>query len=360
MLMADNHELQIKMFSDPLIYYTAMLNDIKSATHSIYLEMYRFRNDPLGIRFRDHLVKKCREGVKVLLLVDSWGASSSHGFFHELVELGGEIRFFKKIKLTWDGFTRGHRRNHRKILVIDDHIAYIGSANITGYSLNWRESVFRIKGGIAKKFREIIKGNFQIYNKYFYDKQAYARTIWYGDFEIIRDIPSLTYQPVKRKFLELIEAAKREVVIETPYFLPGSSLRKALMDAARRGVKVHVTIPKKSDVGALDLLTSKYLGELAQEGVRFSFYMPQNLHSKIFLADRKYFVIGSSNFDYRSFRYMHEICLAGTHASLVRQMVNHINETRKDSEEFKFEVWERRPIVQRFLEWLLVPLRHLF
>jgi cardiolipin synthase A/B len=358
--MSNNHDLQIKMFSDPLMYYTAMLNDIKAATKSIYLEIYRFRNDALGIRFRDNLVKKCREGVKVLLLIDSWGAASSHSFFQELVDLGGELRFFKKIKLTWDGFTRGHRRNHRKIMVIDDHITYIGSANITGYSFNWRESMFRIKGDIAKKFRAIIKENFQIYNKYFYDKQSYARTIRYGHLEIIRDIPSLAYQPVKRKYLELIEGAKREVVLETPYFLPGSSLRKALMDAARRGVKVQVIIPKKSDVGALDLLTSKYLGELAQQGVHFSFYMPQNLHSKIFLADRKYFVVGSSNFDYRSFRYMHEICLAGSHASLVRQMVNHINETLKDSEEFKFEVWERRPIVQRFMEWLLVPLRHLF
>ncbi|MFO7998156.1 MAG: phosphatidylserine/phosphatidylglycerophosphate/cardiolipin synthase family protein [Bacteroidales bacterium] len=358
--MANNHELQFRMFSDPLMYYTAMLNDIKAASSSIYLEVYRFRNDPLGIRFRNNLIKKCREGVKVMLLIDSWGASSSQSFFQELIELGGELRFFKKIKLSWDGFTRGHRRDHRKILVIDDQITYIGSANISSYSFNWRESVFRIKGDVAKKFRDIIRGNYQIYNKYFYDKQAFTRTIRYKDFEIIRDVPSLTYQPVKKKLLELIEAARREVTIETPYFLPGSSLRKALTDAAQRGVRVRVIIPKKSDVGALDLLTSKYMGELAQEGVKFFFFLPQNLHSKIFLADRKHFLIGSSNFDYRSFRYMHEICLSGTHPSLVRQMVNHINETLRDSENFKFETWMRRPIMQRFLEWLLVPLRHLF
>jgi cardiolipin synthase len=358
--MGNNQDLQIRMFSDPLMYYTAMLNDIKAATHSISLEIFRFRNDPMGIRFRDNLVKKCREGVKVLLLIDSFGASSSHAFFQELIDLGGKVLFFKKIRLSWDGFTRNHRRNHRKILVIDDQITYIGSANITGYSLNWRESMFRIKGSIARKFRTIIEENVKIYNKYLYDKQAYTRTMRYGDFQIIRDVPSLAYQPVKQKFLELLAKARREVIIETPYFLPGSSLRKALMDAARRGVKVQVIIPKKSDVGALDLLTSKYLGELAQQGVRFSFYKPQNLHSKIFLADRKVFMVGSSNFDYRSFRYMHEICLSGAHPSLVRQMVAHINETLKDSEDFKFDVWMRRPIMQRFLEWLLVPLRHLF
>jgi len=354
------NDIQIKMFSDPLQYFTAMLNDIKAATEYVYLEIYRFRNDPLGIRFRDNLLKRQREGVKVRLLIDSWAASSNLAFFQDIVDAGGEVKFFKKIRFNWDGFTKGHRRNHRKILVIDDQITYIGSANITGYSFNWRESMFRIKGPIAKKFKTIVLENFRIYNKYFYDKQAYTRLVKFEDFQIIRDVPSLAYQPVKKKFLELIYGANREIIIETPYFLPGSSLRKALMDAANRGVKVNVIIPKKSDVGVLDLLTSKYLGELAKQGVRFFFFLPQNLHAKLFMADREVFMVGSSNFDYRSFRYMHEICLAGRHKSLVRQMVNHFNETMKDSEPFNLDYWMRRPVMQKFFEWVLIPLRHLF
>ncbi len=355
-----NNDLQIKMYSDPLMYFTAMLNDIKTAVDYIFLEIYRFRNDPIGIRFRDNLIRKQKEGVKVKLLIDSWGASSNQAFFQELIDAGGELRFFKKIRFNWDGFTKSHRRDHRKILVIDDQITYIGSANITGYSLNWRESMFRIKGDIAKKFKSVFNENYAIYNKFFFDKQGYSRNIKWGNFEILRDIPSLAYQPVRKKFRELIEQAEREVTIETPYFLPGSSLRKALMDASRRGVKVQVIIPKKSDVGLLDVLTSKYLGELAQQGVKIFFYLPQNLHAKLFVADRKYFVIGSSNFDYRSLRYQHEICLSGEHPGLIKQITSHINETMRDSEPFKFDVWMRRPIIQRFFEWLLVPLRHLF
>jgi len=353
-------DIQIKMFSDPLQFQIAMLDDIKNATQFIYLEIYRFRNDPIGVRFRDNLTKKCKEGVRVRLLIDSWGASSNHSFFQDLIEAGGEVRFFRKIRLNWDGFTRGHRRNHRKILVIDDQIAYIGSANISGYSLNWRESMFRLKGQIAKKFRRIIQQNFRIYNKYFYEKQSYTRSVFFDGFEILRDVPSLAYQPVKKKFMELILGARREITIETPYFLPDLGLRKALMDAANRGVKVTVIIPKKSDVGLLDLLTSKYLGELAQQGIRFFFYLPQNLHSKLFLVDRSIFLIGSSNFDYRSFRYMHEICLVGSHKGVTRQMINHFNETLKDSEPFNFAFWKNRPMVQRLFEWLLVPFRHMF
>jgi cardiolipin synthase len=132
------------------------------------------------------------------------------------------------------------------------------------------------------------------------------------------------------------------------------------MDAANRGIKVNVIIPKKSDVGALDVLTSKYIGVLAEQGVTFFFYLPQHLHAKLFLVDRATFMVGSSHFDYRIFRYMHEICLTGQHKSLVRQMINHINETLNESEPFNFDHWHRRPIMQRFFEWLLVPFRHLF
>ncbi|MDR4988761.1 MAG: phosphatidylserine/phosphatidylglycerophosphate/cardiolipin synthase family protein [Bacteroidales bacterium] len=358
--MSAENDLQIRLMSDPLAYFTQMLKDIQKAEHYIFLEIYRFRNDEVGIRFRDNLTKKCLEGVKVQLLIDSWGAASNYSFFQDLINAGGEVRFFKKIRFNWDVFTKSHRRDHRKILVIDDEITYIGSANISSYSFNWRESMFRIKGGIAKKFKSVFIENFGLYNKYFFDKQKYTKTIRYKDLEILRDVPSIAHQPVKKKFLELIAAARREIIIETPYFLPGSSLRKALVDAAFRGVSVNVHIPKKSDVGVMDLLSSKYLGELAEQGVNFFFYLPQNLHAKLFLADRKHFVIGSSNFDYRSFRYQHEICLAGHHKSLVRQIIAHVNETRRNSEAFQYEYWLRRPAIQRFFEWVLIPFRHLF
>ncbi len=348
------------MYSDPLLFYTAMLDDIKAATESIFIEIYRFSNDPFGVRFRDNLLKKCQEGVKVKLLIDSWGAQSSYGFFQELVEEGAELRFFEKIRLNWDAFTKSHRRNHRKLMIVDEEIVYIGSANIASYSLNWRESVFRIKGDIAKKFVEVFWGDFKIYKKYFFDKTEYTKIIRHNKLEILRDVPSLIHQPVQRKYLDLINKATKEIIIETPYFLPGAHLRKALMHACERGISVKVIIPKKSDIQVLDVLTSKYLGELSQHNVKIFFFLSQNLHSKIFLMDRKYFVIGSSNFDYRSFRYMHEICLAGQHKSLVRQIVNHINETVKESEIFDFDSWTKRPVVQRLFEWLLVPFRHLF
>jgi cardiolipin synthase A/B len=358
--MTEAGELKFKMFSDPLVFFPALLSDINSATRYIYLEIYRFRNDPIGIRIRDNIIKKCREGVEVKLLIDSWGAASNVAFFKDLIELGAEVKFFKKITGKLNAFTKNHRRDHRKIIVIDDHITWIGSANIAGYALNWRESVFRIKGLIAVPFKKVFLDNLKIYNKYFYDKIAYTRKINYGKFQIIRDVPSLAYQPVQRKLLALVRQARSEIMIETPYFLPGSNLRNALADAATRGVKVKIIIPKKSDIHILDVLTGKYLGELAKATVNINFFVPQTLHAKIFMVDRKYFMIGSANFDYRSFRYQHEICLFGEDKSLMRQLVKHFQESLKLSELFNYTNWQRRPLFQRILEALLVPFRHLF
>ena len=209
--MTLTQDTQIRLLSDPLMYYTAMLNDIRQAEKYVYIEIYRFRNDPMGVRFRDTLIAKQKQGVRVKLLIDSWGASSSHHFFQELVDAGGELTFFKKIRFNWDGFTKSHRRDHRKIIAIDDQITWIGSANITSYSLNWRESMFRIKSEpLTRKFKTIILENLRIHNKYFYDKYAYTRVIKSAGFEIIRDVPALAFQPVKKKFLDLITNASRE------------------------------------------------------------------------------------------------------------------------------------------------------
>lgn len=358
--MKQEDHLQIRLMSDPFKYYSAIIKDIQEAQSYIYIELYRFTSDPFGARFRDNLVKKAKEGVKIRLLIDSWAASSTHSFFSELIEAGGEVKFFKKVRISWDTFTKNHRRDHRKIFVIDDNISYIGSGNISGYSLNWRESMFRIKGSIAKKFKAIIEENFKIYNKFFYDKIEYTKSIKYKDYVIIRDVPSIIHQPIQRKLLALINSAKKEILIETPYFLPGSNLRKALMEAASRGVKVKVFIPKKSDVGIMDVLSSRYFGELSRQNIKIFFYLPQALHAKIFMVDREIFVVGSANFDYRSFRYQHEICLLGTNKSLVRQIINHSNETLKDSEAFDYDAWLNRPMIQRFFERVLVPFRHFF
>jgi cardiolipin synthase len=157
--------MEFQVIDDTLKMYNLMLNDIGNAKSYIFIETYKFANDHLGERFRDALTRKARQGVSVRIMIDSWGKGPiSETFFEEMIRHGAEVKFFEKIKLNTDIFTRGHRRDHRKIVVIDDEISYIGSANITGYNLNWRELELRMKGEISATFRKIFEQNFESFN----------------------------------------------------------------------------------------------------------------------------------------------------------------------------------------------------
>lgn len=348
-----------ELFDDNLLLYNSMLKDIEAANKFIYLETYRINDDSIGIKFRDALAAKCKQGLDVKLLVDSWGTSASYSFFAPIINNGGIVRYFKKFKFFIDFFTKNHRRNHRKLLLIDNKITYIGSSNYTSYSLLWRELVLRIEGDIIYYFKKTFKDSFKIYRKYIFSKFSFKKTIKLGDYLIIQDIPSIYHQRIRKKYTELITRAKHEILIETPYFLPGFKLRKALMDAGERGVDVKIMVPKNSDVKLVDILRNKYLGMFYKKNVKMLFYTPNNLHAKCLLIDNETFSIGSPNFDYRSFRYQYEIALVGKDEKTNKALREHISKTMIDCEEFNYEKWKSRPNIEKFFEWLLLPFRYL-
>ena len=354
--------MEFLVIDDTLKFYNLMLGDIAQAKDYVFLETYKFSNDHMGVRFRDALTRKARHGVKIRILIDSWGKGPiSETFFDELIRLGGEVKFFEKIRINSDLFTRGHRRDHRKILVIDDHICFIGSANITGYNLNWRELCLRMDGDLALSFKKVFLENFDAFNPYIItNKVTYTKSVRHGDFEILRDVPSMPLQRIRKRYTRMIRAAEKSVVLETPYFLPGFMLRKALMDAGKRGVEVKVIMPRHSDVRMIDILRNKYLGMLSKSNIRLLFYGPYNLHAKLLMIDGKTFSISSANFDYRSFRYQYEIALIGSDPEILCQLEDHVTETIRNSEEFDYIQWEKRALIEKIFEWILLPFRHLF
>jgi len=358
--MEDNGLINFSFFDDPLLLYNSMLNDIAKAQKYIYIETYKFGNDPIGERFRDALTKKAHQGIEVKILIDSWGTAVSESFFSELISCGGELVFFEKLKIGFDFFARNHRRNHRKLTIIDDKITYIGSSNITNYSINWRESILKLESSLALVLKKIFLEDFFISKKLFPNKKKYTKSVKYKNFEIIKDIPSNIFQPTRKKFLSLINAAQNEIIIETPYFLPGSIVRKALIRAAERGVSVQIITPQHSDIGSFDILRNKYLGELTKKNVFIFFYRPYNLHAKIILVDGETFVVGSSNFDYRSFRFQHEINLVGSDKNIVIALQKHIEESKANCVYFNYDQWQKRAWIVKLIEWMLVPIRHFF
>jgi cardiolipin synthase A/B len=360
--MSKLHDISdVKLFSNNRIFLDSLLDDIQKAQHNIYFEMYRITKEAvIGARVRDALAIAASRGVKVVLLVDAWGTGSSVSFFEPLVKNGGQVRIFNTFRLGTKIFTQSHRRNHRKIITIDDTICYIGSSNISFYSQTWRELMLRITGGIARPLRHIIQLDFKTHQKYEYSQKVFSRTIHFRGFEIIRDIPSIYKQRVMRKYLYLIKNAKESVYIETPYFLPGFRLRRAMADACQRGVNITIVLPRHSDVRLVDILRNKYLGQVFRSGVHIMYYSPGNLHSKLMIVDNSIFCVGSTNFDYRSFRYMHEIVLSGKHPLILGKVISHQTETMNSVVEFDFDSWKKRPRLEKLVAWLLIPFRYFF
>lgn len=348
------------LYDQPPAIFDAMINDIMQAKDYIFIETYKFNNDVIGQRFRDALTQKAKEGIKVKLLIDSWGAGVTLSFFSEMLNYDAEVRFFSKIVITFDFFTKNHRRNHRKLLLIDDHITYIGSSNIAGHSIKWRELQLRIEGEITIHFKRTFLTSFKNYNKYHFNKFSYRKAIHFNDFEIIQDIPSIYRQKVKKHYEELINKSKKSIIIETPYFIPGFKIRKALIEAAARGVDVKIIIPEHSDIRIVDLLRNKYIIQMHCNNVNVLFFRVTNLHAKAVLFDDETFAIGSSNFDYRSFRYMHEIMLLGKNKQIIQSLKKHMDETIEQSMPFDYESCLKRPVIERIITGLLLPFRHLF
>ena len=336
-----------------------MLKSIRTAKKYIYVETFRLGRDTIGEQFRDALTTKAKQGIEVKVLIDYWGTRAlDDNFFKSLTQAGGEVRFFEKIKFNTDIFTRGHRRNHRKLLLIDDKITYIGSSNLTAYNMHWREAVLRMENSITQTFKKIFLQDFKIYRKFAINILYYSKKEVHNGFEILRDVPNIAVKKINYRFVKMINEAKKKVIIETPYFLPGFLLRKAMINAVKRGVEVQVIMPKQSDVNVVDILRNKYLGPLFQSGIQFLLYNKDNLHAKLMMIDDNTFAIGSSNFDYRSFRYMFEIVLIGHETQIVEQIKEHIHHTITNSSPFNYEQWANRPIINRFFEWLILPFRH--
>ncbi len=349
-----------KLISEPVEIFDSILEDISEARRTILLETFSFSNDEIGRKFLKALVLKVREGVKVKVLVDAWGSDSNKKFFKELIELGGEVKFFREFNLKV--LFRNHNRNHRKLLVIDEKINYFGSANITAEGLDWLELVIRFEGNVSytliHAFDESWEGSSS-----FSPKEL--KNLAYKGFKIIRDIPSKICRSTQDRYIKMIRKAKSSIEITSPYFLPPSNIRRELFEAHKRGVKVRVIIPEESDwklwnwLNIPDLLRSFYIGKFDQLGIEI-YLSKKMLHSKMLVVDSKSFLFGSSNLDYRSLIHQYEMNLVGHDAEIVDELGNYFEDVLKQSKKFNHKVWYKRGIVHKILEGLLWPIRKLF
>jgi cardiolipin synthase A/B len=342
--------------SNPREIYRKMLSDISSAKKYIFLETYIFDNDEIGRKFRDLLIKKAKQGVKIKLLLDAWGGTAKKPFFEKLEKAGGEVRFFREIRYLLRFFSKNHERNHRKLLIIDNKITYIGSMNITSSCLDWRELVLRINEDITCDFA---KSFFQSWQKYGELDSKRLKKIVHHEFEIIQDIPSYVERATEERFYKLFSKARKNIFIETPYFIPSPKMINTMGKLVKKGIKIILLIPYRSDVMAVDVLRNSYLGRMYKKGISINYYTGvRTMHSKLLIIDDNFFMMGSSNIDYRSLVHSYEINVVGKDREIIRKLRDFFNDGMSKSIQFDYGDWKNRSSFLKTVELILGMIRN--
>ncbi|MFD0739678.1 cardiolipin synthase [Lysobacter koreensis] len=306
--------------------YTALLAAVAQAREHVHLEYYIYLPDRTGTALRDALVERARAGVKVRLLLDAVGSGpTKQRFLQPLLDAGGEVAWFHPMRLRW--FWKRpwlNLRTHRKIVVIDGAVAFTGGINITD------EEDERLRGDAYRDLHLRLEGDIVgALQLVFIEDWAYAtgqpplalphRAPQPGPVpaQVLVSGPDSPWEAIHRLHVGAIHAARRRVWLVTPYFVPGEAAMMALTSAALGGLDVRLLVPKMSDSKLVTYAARSYFDDLLAAGVRIHEYGPRLLHSKALLCDDDLAIVGSANFDHRSFRLNFEVSVLFRDAALV-------------------------------------------
>ncbi len=309
----------ITTYTDMNEKFDQMLEDIENAEDHIHFQYYIFRLDGIGKKLYNAMLKKQKEGVSVKILYDDMGSRALNlRQFRKIKSYGGEVEAFFPSFLTVIN-PRVNNRNHRKIVVIDGKIGYIGGSNVgdeyVGKSKKfgpWRDTHLRIQGNAVKSLQlrfmldwnSHAKRNNMVYSDRFFPANYHS-----GDryVQIASSGPDEVWQQIKYGYLKMIYHAKNNIYIQTPYFIPDQSVMEALRIAILGGVKVHLMIPNMPDHPFVYWATYSNSGALVKMGADVHIYEEGFLHQKILMIDDEVVSIGTTNIDNRSFLLNFEV-----------------------------------------------------
>lgn len=302
----------IEVFTEGRGYFASLLRDIGRAKRHIHIDIYIFGDDALGRLVADALIDRARQGVEVRVVYDDVGCwSTRHRFFERMREEGIEVCPFLPVRFPT--FTRKvNYRNHRKIIVIDGKVGYIGGMNIAKrYAAgdrggDWRDTMARIEGGAVYGLQRAF-----LVDWYFVDRTLISNRKYYPPLEdtpknnciaqVVTSSPVSKYPDIMQGYVRLILSARRYVYIETPYFLPNEPVLFALRMAAVGGIDVRIVVPWRTDSMFVEWASRSYLRDMATAGAKVYLYKGGFMHSKLIVSDDAIASCGSTNVDFRSF-----------------------------------------------------------
>lgn len=321
----------MELLVDGAATYDAIFAAVRNAAHHIHLEYYIYEPDKIGTALRDLLIEKALSGVRVRLLLDGMGSSRiRQAFLAPLLAAGGEVAFFHKLRFSQLIRPLLNLRTHRKIVICDGKTGFTGGLNITDEEDErtlknaYHDTHIRLTGNIVHSLQLIFLEDwlYTIRRPEFFDTRTYfpAQPSGRHPIQIMASGPDNEWEIIHRLNIGAIHSAKNRIWLTTPYFVPTEAALFALTSAALRGVDVRLLVPRLSDSRLVTAAARSYFDELMRAGVRIWEYTSRMLHSKTMVIDEGFAMVGTANFDARSFRLNFEVCAAIYSLDMNREM----------------------------------------
>ncbi len=365
---------RLVLLQDGPATYQAMRAAIRAATDHINLETYIFEDDAIGQQFADLLIERQAAGIQVNLIYDSVGClNTPRPFFQRLIDAGIQVLEFNPINPSVGNSPEWllNNRDHRKLLVVDGKIAFLGGINISASyssspsikrnkkkkpaSVGWRDTHLLIEGPVVEQFQKLFIETWTKQNGPPLAKKRYYPALAKQGNHIVRAIGSASDDPHSLIYLTLLSAigqAEQRVQLTNAYFVPDPQLLKALTDAAERGVAVQLVLPSCTDSWAVFHAGRAHYSQLLRAGVDIHERRGAVMHSKTATIDGVWSTIGSTNLDWRSFLHNDEINATILGRDFAGQMEAMFAKDLAESNRIELEQWERRSPLLRIKEWL--------
>jgi cardiolipin synthase A/B len=354
---AGGSEVTVYTYGEDL--YRDMLDAIRQARSRVFFETFIWKGDAVGQAFKDALIDAANRGVKVYVVFDE---------FANLVVRRSFFTFppnmaVRRHPLIASGFRfpRNTGRDHRKILVVDDHVAFLGGYNIGSlYATDWRDTHARLTGDIVW---DVQNAFIDYWNLWAGRRRAaipdFGSRTWQPEIRIHRNMPRTMVYPIRGMYLAAIDRAAHHIYLTHAYFIPDADILSALIRAARRGVDVRIIIPAESNHIVADWLSRGFYAQLLRHGVRLLLYQGAMVHAKTATIDGQWSTIGTANIDRLSLLGNYEINMEVLHPDVARQMEEIFDVDSTNTRELTLPGWRRRHYMVKFSETVLTPFRPL-
>ena len=339
--------------------YEDMLASIRNARHTIMLETYIWKGDAIGRQFKEALNEAAARGVKVYVIYDG---------FANLVVRPGFYRFHPNVEVFRFPvvrpsivFTniRGTGFDHRKIMVVDDSIGYVGGYNIGSlYASKWRDTHLKLEGKSVWELRQAFVAFWNAApTQRHRPLEETSAEFWEPRLRAVNNIPANLVFPIRGVYLDAINRAHSHIYITTAYFIPDQQILEALLRASNRGVDVRVILPEDSNHVVSDWLSRGFYSALLRAGVKILLYQNAMIHAKTATVDGEWSTVGTANIDRLSLTGNYEINIELFDKKLAATMERIFEIDSSNCRELPLEEWDSRHIVARVSEAILAPLR---